>query len=441
MVKVTEGSIWKNALLFAIPIILGAFFQHLYLIVDTIIISKYIGTEALSAVGGSASKIITLLINFFIGVSIGITSLSSRYFGNKNYLMLQKVLLNGIILFTISGAILSCIGIIFIDSILIAMNTPQIEFAKSYLTTYLYGLVFCILYNVLAGVLRSLGDSKTPFYILIISSLVNLLLNLLFFFVFKWEITGIALATIIAQAISALSLAFILIKQLQKHTDFSWDINLPLIQEIFSLGIPVGFQSIMYSLLNILIQSSINTFDFITIASWVTYLRIDNIIDIFVTSITSTVLTFVGQNHGAKLYDRVSKAVTQIMTMSFIITSFIITIVILSKDPLLSLFTNNKDIIQLSSHIMFIVLPMYILSIPQWIYTQALRGVGNTFVPMLISLVGIVGFRILWIMFVVPQNPSIYLLGLGYPINSILLSILFYFYYHYYINKSQIDSK
>ncbi len=199
--KITEGVIWKEIIFFAIPILFSSFFQHFYIIVDTIIIGKYLGALALSSVGGSVSKITTLLINFFIGLSIGITAYCSQAFGKGDYKYLKNIIFNGIIICFILAVFLAIIGIIFSNNILLSMNTPKetLLLANIYLRTYLSGIVFLIIYNALTGIIRALGDSRSPLYVLIICSILNILLDLLFIIVFNFNVFGIALATILSQ--------------------------------------------------------------------------------------------------------------------------------------------------------------------------------------------------------------------------------------------------
>lgn len=435
--KIVEGVIWKQVLLFFIPIAIGSFFQHLYTIIDTIIVGKVLGTLSLSAVGGSASKVIVLLINFFIGVSCGITALSARYYGKKDKSMLYSIIYNGTILFTICGFVLSVLGIIYSTDILVLLKTPveTIEIANVYLRTYLFGLLSCILYNLFAGILRALGDSKRPLYILIFCSIVNIVLDLLFTYVFNMGVFGIALATVIAQTISFIILIFILKNQLKDFSIKGIKTSISVMKEICVIGIPAGIQSIMFSLSNMVVQSGVNTFGSISVASWSSYVKIDSIVDIFVSSLGGTVITFVGQNLGAKRIDRIKQSVNQIIMLSYCIVSVLVLLFILNRTFLISLFTEDKEVIALGSNLMCIILPMYLLTIPQQVYSQALRGLGKSFVPMILTLFGVIGVRILWVLVFLPKNPTISFLASCYPFSALLMSTIFAIYYRIEIKK------
>ena len=206
--KIVEGVIWKEVLWMFVPIVISSFFQHLYTFVDGMIIGEYLGTAAFSAVGGSASKIISMLVNFFVGVSGGITAYTARFYGSQDIKGVKRVIFNGITFFTVLGISLSIIGIVLSDEILSWMGTPNetFELATTYLRTYLFGLVFCILFNTLSGILRALGDSKRPLYALMLCSFVNIGLDLVFVVNLGLGVSGVALATLIAQGISSIIL-------------------------------------------------------------------------------------------------------------------------------------------------------------------------------------------------------------------------------------------
>ncbi len=347
---------------------------------------------ALSAIGGSVSKIIVLLINFFIGLCIGITSYASKAFGKSDYKDLKNIIFNGIFICFIFGAMLSIIGIVFSNNILNAMNTPKetLHLSNIYLRTYLVGIVFSIVYNALTGIIRALGDSKSPLYVLIISSILNIILDLVFVLLFNMGVLGIALATVLSQFVSVFILLFILKSKIPKSSisNHSEKIKISFftMKNIFALGLPVGFQSIMYSISNIFVQTAVNSFGFLTVAAWASYIRIDGIVDMFISSLSATVITFVGQNLGAGNIGRVKKSVSSTIAISHIISIFMVGLFIIFRKEVMSLFTDDKEVITIASYIMLIILPMYILNIPQYIFMQALRGFGKSFLPIKICL-------------------------------------------------------
>lgn len=434
---ITEGKIVKEVFILFIPILIASFFQHLYSIVDGIIVGEFLGTLAFSAVGGSSAKIITMLINFFIGVSAGITAYTARFYGRGDMAGVRGVLINGMGFFTIFAILLSIVGIIFTENILSLMSTPEetMDLSITYLRVFLFGLVFCVIYNTLTGVLRAMGDAKTPLYILIFCSFLNIALDLLFVLTLKMGVSGVAIATLISQGISAILLAMLVRKKIPKNSNERTRFSLKMIAEICAIGIPAGLQSIMYSFSNILVQSAVNGFGVVAVAAWAAYLKVDSIIDIFIISIGSTVITFVGQNLGAGKIDRMKKAVRTIITMSYAIVIVIMAIFIFFRAELLGLFTNDIDVILAGTPFFFIIMPMYLLGIPQSMLIKALQGMGKSFVPMILTMIGVIGIRVLWVLFALPMYESIYFLALCYPLSAILMSIILIFYYRYTIRK------
>lgn len=435
--RVTEGNIWKGVIALFIPIVISSFFQHLYAIVDGMIVGEFLGTIAFSAVGGSASKIITMLINFFVGVSAGITAYTARYYGKGDMCGVKKVVFNGMLFFVVLGSILALAGVAFSGDILNVMGTPIETFGLSqiYLTTFLYGLIFCVAYNTLTGVLRAMGDSKTPLYVLVFCSFLNIGLDLVFVVVLNWGVRGVAIATLIAQGISAALLIFVLYKKLGKMK-FSLDIKM--IGEICAIGIPAGLQSMMYSFSNILVQSAVNSFGYLTVAAWSAYLKIDNIVDIFVSALGSTVITYVGQNMGTGNISRVKESVRKIIVLSYGITILLMICFVLFREPLLGLFVKEQEVVDIGSKLFFVIMPMYLLGIPQTMLIKVLQGMGKSFVPMILTIVGVIGVRVLWVLVILPMNMNIYFLGLCYPVSACLMSVIFIIYYKKEIKAIQI---
>lgn len=433
----TQGNIWKQVIYFFIPLLIGAFFQHLYTIVDTIIIGKALGTTELSAVGGSATKLIVLYTNFFVGVSSGITAYASRFFGEKNYSKLRHLLFNGTLFFAVFGLILSALGMAFSAPYFSLLNTPEntLADATTYLHTYLFGLVFTVLYNTFAGILRALGDSKRPLYALMFCSLMNISLDIFFTYQLALGVFGIALATVLSQGTSALILGYLLLKTMKELDQSKVKIDLNQMISIAKLGIPAGLQSIMYSLSNMAVQSGINSFGATSVAAWTAYGKLDSIADLFLSSVASTVLPFMGQNLGANKPKRAKEAVWKIMLMSLVLLFTLISFFLWQKDWLLGLFTYDTEVISIGGQVMWVLLPMYLLGIPQQIFSQALRGMGLTFMPMILTLFGVVGLRFGWLALIMPLSPSLPQLAIIYPLSSFLMSCIFSIYYKMEIKK------
>ncbi len=428
--KITQGNITKEVFLFFIPLVISAFFQHFYGIVDAIIVGQNLGDLAFAAVGGSASKLITMLINFFVGVSAGVTVYTSQFFGRGDRRAVKKIIYNGIVSFLVFGAVLSVVGIFLGGRYLEIMSTPQntMDFSVSYLNTFLFGLIFCVFYNMFSGVFRAIGDSKTPLYVLIFCSILNILLDLLFVIVIPLSVFGVALATVLAQGISALILGYILHNKF-KSEKIESSLDFKMISDIFKLGIPAGLQSIMYSLSNMLVQSTVNIFGYTTVTAWSAYLKIDGILDVFTSALGSTAITFVGQNRGAGNIRRVKESVVKIIFITYAVITPIIIAFVSFRVPLLGMFTDTAEVIEIAKTLFFVIMPMYILGVPNYICSQAVRGLGQSFRPMIITLVGVVGLRFVWVLFVFPINPTIQFLGYCYPVSSFIMSIVFVVYF------------
>ncbi len=428
--KITEGNISKEIFFFFIPIVISAFFQHFYSFVDAMIVGQNLGDLAFAAVGGSSAKLITLFINFFVGVSAGITVYTSRFFGSGDMAGVKKIIYNGSVSFILFGIVLSIIALLFGTHYLEVMDTPQntMDYSKIYLDTFMYGLVFCILYNMFSGVFRALGDAKTPLYVLIFCSFLNIILDLVFVILFKWGVFGVAFATLLAQGLSAFILVFILHRKF-RYEEISYSLDFTMIADIYKLGIPAGIQSIMYSLSNMLVQSSVNTFGYITVTAWSAYLKIDSIVDIFVSSLAGTVITFVGQNLGANKIARVKESVIKVILISYSITLILAISFVIFRFPLLDLFKLTPEVTELAASFFFIIMPMYLIGIPYNICAQAVRGLGKSFEPMIITLVGVVGLRFIWVLFIFPLYPNIHFLAACYPVSSFIMTIIFVCYY------------
>ncbi len=441
--RITEGILWKEILLFFVPILIGSFFQHMYSIADTIVVGRGLGTLELAAVGGSASKVIILITNFFIGVSSGITAYASRYYGKQDYSAVKATIYNGILFFSFLGIVLSVLGIVFCKEILLVMNTPldTMDFSMVYLQTYLVGIIFCVIYNTLAGVLRALGDAKRPLYVLIFCSFLNIVLDILLALVLDFGVFGIAVATVFSQALSAVILLCLIVKNLRGKGAYKACIDIAIMKDIALVGIPAGIQSIMFSFSNIAVQASVNTFNAITVAAWVAYLRIDGIVDMFLSAVSGTVITFVGQNYGAGKMDRVKESIRSVIGISYVLVTVFIAVFILVREPLFSLFTTDTEVIRIAGEIMFIILPMYLLTIPQQMLSQASRGLGYSFMPMIFTLICIVGMRFVWVYIIMPINPSLELLAFCYPVSALLASCVFIMYFRKLIKEVEAKKR
>ena len=308
---ITEGVIWKQLLIFFFPMLFGTFFQQLYNTTDAIVVGRFVGKEALSAVGGTTGTLINVFVGFFVGISVGATVTISQYYGGKYKEEVSKAVHTAIALAIAGGAIITLIGIFGAPLALRLMGTPDeiMPYSLIYIRIYFGGMIANLIYNMGAGILRAIGDSKRPLFFLIISCFVNIVLDLLFVIEFHWGVMGVAIATVISQICSATLVCVVLMR-----TEECYKLNLKLIsfhsemlKRIIHIGLPAGFQSLMYTLSNVLIQTNMNSFGTNTIAAWTAYGKIDGIFWMSMGSFGIAVTTFVGQNFGAGKNDRVRK--------------------------------------------------------------------------------------------------------------------------------------
>lgn len=417
--NMTEGSIIKILLLFSIPLILGNLLQQTYNTVDSIIVGNYVGSNALAAVGSSAI-IINLLIGFSQGISVGAGVIISQAIGAKNNKRIYLSVHTAIMIAILLGLILSIIGFIFTPQILKWMKTPDEIFKDSvvYLRLFSLGLIFSIVYNMEAGILNAVGNSKRSLLYLGIASGTNIFLDLLFVRGFNMGIKGVAIATNISQFISCILALIFLLKVNDTYKVYlnKIKINKKIALNMIKVGFPTGIQSTVISFSNVLIQSSINIFGPSIIAGFGIYLKIDgfNVLPILSLSMAST--TFTGQNYGARRKDRVKRGMWITLGMG-IIYSIIIGILLLTfSRSLVELFTNDEKIIQAGISSMKYFCPFYFILSMLHSLAGTVRGVGKTMPPMLILLFSMCIFRIFWINFILPLNNTVNNILILYPI-------------------------
>lgn len=309
-----------------------------------------------------------------------------------------------------------------------------------YIRIFFCGMVGNLVYNMGSGILRAMGDSKRPLYFLMVSCLSNVVLDILFVVGLKMGVAGAAIATILSQLLSAVLVCAALRKlpeeyrlQLRSVRFHGW-----VLKRIIAIGLPAGFQSLMYSLSNALIQTSVNSFGTDTVAAWTAYGKIDALFWMVINAFGISVTTFVGQNYGAGLYQRVRKGVRQCLLMTAGFTVFIIVLIIPAGEVLFRLFTKDTEVITIGIMMMRFLVPTFITYICIEIYSGALRGMGDALVPMLLTCGGICGLRVLWLFLAVPRWNSMQTVMLSYPITWVTTSLLFLIYYGWYVRKHRI---
>lgn len=430
--SILTGSISRNILMFFFPILLGSFLQQLYSTTDAVIVGKYVNKEALAAIGAT-TYIINILIGFFVGLSAGAAVIISQFYGANKGKSLSDSVHTSIALSLVSGVVIMIVGIIFSPMILHIMNTPSdiIDLSTTYLRVYFLGSIPVLVYNMGSSILRAVGDSKSPLYVLIVCTVVNVVLDILFVAVFKMGIFGAALATLLAQVVSALVVIVMLMR-----AEFSYKLDIKKIGfhkdeliTMLKIGLPTGFQSVMYSLSNIIVQSSVNSFGTDTVAAWTVFTTNDNFYWMVIGAFGVSVTTFVGQNFGAGNFDRIKKSVR----ITYIFTSasavFLSLVFYIGCEHILHFFTNEQSVIDIGVYMFRHYCQFYIFFVGIEVLAGAIRATGDSLIPTLITAAGICGLRILWIFFVVPTNHHIGTVLTVYPVTWFLTSFVFTIYY------------
>ncbi|MCI8407480.1 MAG: MATE family efflux transporter [Oscillospiraceae bacterium] len=430
---IITGSIWKQLLSFFFPILLGTFFQQLYNTVDAIIVGNFVGKEALAAVGGTTSVLINFLLNLFIGISSGATVVIAQYHGGQKIREVHAAVHTSIALAIVSGAAITVIGLAASPYALRAMGTPDdiIEYALTYICIYFSGTIASCIYNMGSGILRAVGDTKRPLYFLIVACMVNIVLDLLFVVAFDWGVAGVGIATVLSQIASAALVGVVLLRTSRVYKVYLRDIRFDrkILRQIMSVGIPAGIQSDLYSISNILIQSSVNSFGTNTIAAWTAYGKIDGLFWMIIGAYGLAITTFVGQNFGAQQYERMRKSVRQCLLLSFASTVLISVLFYFFASPLLQLFTSDAVVLDEGVRITRLLAPCYSAYVLIEVLSGAVRGTGDSLIPTLMVSGGICALRVIWLFTVLPMYRTLNTVLLSYPITWVITSILFTVYY------------
>lgn len=431
--EITEGVIWRQLLLFFFPILLGTFFQQLYNTIDSVIVGQFVGKEALASVGGSSAQIVALVVGFFTGLSSGAAVTVAQFVGAKKEKTANEGLHNAYAIAAAGGVVLTFIGVLAAPFMLRFMNTPAeiMEDSLIYLRIYFAGILFVFIYNMGSAILRAAGDSKTPLYILIICCVINIVLDMAFVLIFHMGVTGVAVATLIAQAVSALLVTYKLITSKGPVRLVPGKIRFhgSLLNMQLKLGLPTGFESVLFSITNIAIQAAINTFGTDTTAAWSAYGKLDAIFWMISTAFGISITTFVGQNYGAGKMDRVRKSTRVCLCMDFVVSFVLVVILIGARSILFGLFTTDETVVQIGSDMLLFITPWYIVYVFIEVLAGSLRGRGNVIVPVVITLVGVCVLRIIWLAGVLEFSPTIHSIIFSYPVTWVITALAFIGYY------------
>lgn len=432
-VDMTEGSIAKHIIVFALPLLAGNLFQQLYNMVDTWVVGNYVSNEAFSAVG-TVGPIINMLIGFFMGLSSGAGVVISQNYGAKHYDAVHDTVHTAILMTIILALTLSGIGIFMIPYMLTLMNMPAevIPEATSYLTIYFSGLIGLMLYNIGSGILRAVGDSQRPFYFLVVCALLNTVLDLGFVLGLGLGVEGVALATILSQGISAVLVIISLIRsdsciQLRlKDLRLHWS----MLKKIFSVGVPAALQMCITSFSNIFVQSYINFFGADCMSGWTAYAKVDQLLFLPMQSIALSATTFVGQNLGKGRVDRAKKGVRNSICIAATSTVLLMIPVLIFRAPIVAFFNAKPEVVEFGSMLLKWITPFYVLCCFNQIYAGALRGAGNSRAPMIIMLGSFVVFRQVYLFIMSRICNEIIPIAMSYPAGWLLCSVVTTIYFY-----------
>ena len=430
---ITEGSIWKPLLGFFFPIWMGTFFQQFYNTADAMIVGRFLGTSALAAVG-SSSSIVSLLVGFFTGLASGASVVIAQYYGARDREKVSSSVHTAVLMALGCGILFTIAGIASAGLILRAMNTPEdiMDAAMTYIRVYYLGMIPLMLYDMGTSILRAIGDSRRPLYFLIASAVTNILLDLLLVAVIPMGVAGAALATVISEVL-ACALTLLCLVNAQGE---SWQLRMSLmkvhpmrLREMLRLGLPAGLQSILYTVSNMVIQASINSFGTATVASWTVYGKVDFVYWMTVNAMGLSVTTFSGQNFGARKYDRLKRGTMVGLGILAILTVIISGAMLLLAKPLLGLFTSDREVMEITLDMMYFLVPTYLTYICVEVFSGAVRGAGDVVAPTLMTCFGVCVLRVLWVLVAVPLNRTVVMVEWSYPITWTVTSLMYLIYY------------
>ncbi len=443
MNQITEGVIWRQLLFFFFPIVIGTLFQQLYNTVDAVIVGRFVGKQALASVGGSAAVLSNLIIGFFTGLSAGATVIISQHYGAKNSRSLHESLHTAYAFSIAASLVIAVLGWFSTPWLLTVMKTPADVLTDSilYLRIYFLGMIAVLVFNMGSGIMRAIGDSRRPLYYLIICCLLNIVLDIVMVLVFHLGIAGVAIATIISQAVSALLVTRALMKgyDLLKLSLSAVRISPPMLKSELRIGFPSGLQSCMYGITNIIIQAAVNGFGTDPAAAWAAYGKLDAIFWTVCGAFGIAITTFAGQNYGARRYDRVFKSVRVCLGMSLGVCGGLLVFLVVFCRPLFHIFTTDINVVNIGVYMLRYITPSYIVFVFIEILSGALRGIGDVLFPTLITLGGVCCVRLPWILLIVPIRHELWVILVSYPMSWIATAVLLIIYYFY--KKKRVSDK
>lgn len=418
-----HGTLWDKILLFALPLAASSMLQQLFNSADVAVVGRFAGSSAQAAVG-SNSSLINLCINLFVGLSVGANAVIATYIGQKDEKRVKEAVHTTVALSVCSGIFLAVFGSLIARMALVWMDTPAnvLDQAVLYLRIYFLGMPFIMFYNFGAAILRSKGDSKRPLYCLLTSGILNVILNMILVVAFRLGVAGVGIATVVSNAVSAAFVLYFLRKE-----EFPFRLEFRQIRlfrkplkKILRIGVPAGIQGMVFSLSNVCIQSAINGFGSVTMAGSTDAWYFESFTYFIITAFAQTTVTFTSQNYGAGNYDRCRKIFRQCMAASIVFSGILVSIFILGRHQFIRLYTLDEAVIAVAmARMMHVVIVEWLPSTYE-ISASALRGMGCSALPAVITILGTCGFRLLWLYTVFARFPEFNMLMSVYPVSWIL---------------------
>ena len=433
-IDMCNGSILDKLISFSIPLMLSGILQLLFNAVDIIVVGRFTGSEALAAVG-STTALINVFVNFFIGISLGSNVLAARFYAAGKDQEMSETVHTAITLALISGVVMGIVGVVSAKGALELMDTPDnvLNLSTLYMRIYFVGMPFFMLYNYGAAILRAVGDTKRPLLFLIVSGATNVVLNLILVIRFHMGVAGVAIATVISQGISC-----VLVLRCLYYSEGSYQLRFSklgmkarYVKQIFQVGVPAGIQSTIINFSNVLLQSSVNSFGSVAMAGYTAANNILGFLYVSINSITQACMSFTSQNYGVRKFKRMDKILFECLGLTMVVALVLGGGSYLFGSELMHIYTKSADVVACGMDIMLYTTVTYFLCGIMDLFPGALRGMGHSAVPMILSVIGTVGTRIVWIYWVFPQHRALDFLFISYPVSWILTIVMqvvcFYF--------------
>ena len=426
-IDMCNGTIMDKLVSFAIPLMVSGILQLMFNAVDIIVVGRFSGSQALAAVG-STTALINVFTNLFIGVSLGANVLAARFYAAGKAKEMSETVHTSVTLALVSGVAMAAVGLVFSRWALEVMGTPAdvIDQSTLYMRIYFLGMPFFMLYNYGAAILRAVGDTKRPLMFLVVAGVTNAVLNMILVIVFHLGVAGVAIATIISQLISC-----ILVLRCLYMTDSSYQLRFSrlcmkkfYLVQIFQVGIPAGVQSTVINISNALLQSSVNSFGSTAMAGYTAANNILGFLYASVNAVTQACMSFTSQNYGVGKYNRMDRVLLDCGILSFVIALVLGCGSYMCGGEILKVYTEDPEVIRCGVEILSITTVPYFLCGIMDLFPGALRGMGHSGVPMILSIIGTVGTRIVWIFWIFPQHRSLYTLFISYPASWFITIVL-----------------